>query len=322
MTTELMKVEAKAVVVNNPFCAATLADWIQYCDVQPCTQKTYDKAVKSFAGYLKSNAVESPTRQDVINFRKWMTDEDNGGENPAYKVSTARLYLTVCKKFFAWLSSKGLYLNVADGVKLPALPNNEHAHDALTVDESKAAILSFKGNDEKTLRDKCIMGLMLGAGLRSVEVVRLNIGDIEKRRGQWFIKVHGKARAGKTDSVPLSAELKSLIDDYLNVRAKGKKSSPLFVSTSRRNLGVRLQTQSVSRLAKSTFRKIGIESDRVTCHSCRATACTLMLEAGVPIRNVSKILRHRSAVTTEIYANDITRFNNRGVDILSNLLFA
>ena len=80
MTTELMKVEAKAVVVNNPFCAATLADWIQYCDVQPCTQKTYDKAVKSFAGYLKSNAVESPTRQDVINFRKWMTDEDNDGE--------------------------------------------------------------------------------------------------------------------------------------------------------------------------------------------------------------------------------------------------
>lgn len=322
MTTAIMKVEDKAVVVNNPFCAATLADWIQYCDVQPCTQKTYDKAVKAFVGYLKRNGVDSPTRQDVINFRKWMTDEDNGGENPTYKVSSARLYLTICKKFFAWLSSKGLYLNVADGVKLPTLSPDEHAHDALTLSESKAALSSFKGSDEKSLRDKAIMALMIGAGLRSVEVVRLNIGDIEKRRGQWFLQVHGKARAGKTDSVPLSTELKKLIDEYLNVRSKGKKSSPLFISTSRRNMSQRLQTQTISRLAKKTFAKIGIESDRVTCHSCRATACTLMLEAGVPIRNVSKILRHRSAVTTEIYANDISRFNNRGVDILSNILFA
>lgn len=316
-------IESKAVVVaNNPFNAATLADWIQYCDVQLCTQRTYDKAVKSFAGYLKSNGITQPQRDDVISYRKWMTDEDNKYENPVYKVSTSRLYMTIVKKFFRWLASKGLYLNVADGVKLPAMTNDEHAHDALTLSEAKATILSFKGKTEKTLRDRAIMSLMIGAGLRSVEVVRANIGDIEKRRGQWFIKVHGKARAGKTDSVPLSAELKNIIDEYLNVRSKGKKSSPLFISTSRRNVGQRLQTQSVSRLAKRIFSGIGIESDRVTCHSCRATACTLMLEHGVDIRRVARILRHKDTKVTEVYARDLNDFNNRGVDILSNILFA
>ena len=47
-----------------------------------------------------------------------------------------------------------------------------------------------------------------------------------------------------------------------------------------------------------------------------------MLEAGVPIREVQRVMRHRNVSTTEIYANDIDKFNNRAVGMLSNLLFA
>lgn len=314
---EVMAIETTkaAVVTNNPFNAATLADWIAFCDVQPATQKTYDKAVQNFVGYLKSNGIAQPQREDVIGYRDRLLAD-------GYKVSSVRLYLTIVKKFFRWLSSRSIYPNVADGVKLPAMPSDEHARDALTLEESKAAILSFKGSSEKDLRDKAIMALMLNCGLRSIEIVRLDVGDIEKRRGQWFIKVHGKARAGKTDSVQISSALKKLIDDYLSVRAEVKKGTPLFVSTANRNRGARLETQSVSRLAKKVFAKIGIESDRVTCHSCRHSAATLMLQAGVPIRQVQRVLRHRSAVTTEIYSHDLDAFNNQGVQILSNLLFS
>ena len=315
MTTAMTIEKAKAVVIgNNPFSSATVADWIEFCDVQTTTQATYNKAIENFVGYLMSNKISAPTRQDVINYREGLLAL-------GYKVSTARLYLTICKKFFRWLSSKMIYPNVAEGVKLPAMPNDEHARDALTLEEAKATISSFKDTDEKTLRDKAIMSLMIGCGLRSIEIVRLDVGDIEKRRGQWFIRVHGKARAGKTDSVALSASLKKILDDYLASRAGVKKNSPLFISTSRRNRGQRLETQSISRLAKKTFANIGIESERITCHSCRHTAATLMLSAGVAIRQVQRILRHRSAVTTEIYAHDLDAFNNRGVQILSNLLF-
>ena len=313
---KVMTVESSvAIVANTPFSASIVTDWIAFCDVQPATQKTYDKAIQNFVGYLKSNGIAQPKREDIISYRDWLLAD-------GYKVSSVRLYMTICKKFFRWLSSRSIYPNVADGVKLPAMPNDEHARDALTLEESKAVIFSFTGNDEKTLRDKCIMSLMIGAGLRSIEIVRLDVGDLEKRKGQWFIKVHGKARAGKTDSVQISSALKKLVDDYLSVRAGVKKGTPLFVSTANRNRGARLETQSVSRLAKKVFAKIGIESDRVTCHSCRHSAATLMLQAGVPIRQVQKILRHRSAVTTEIYSHDLDAFNNHGVQILSNLLFS
>jgi site-specific recombinase XerD len=319
MITEMkvMTVENTAgIVANTPFSASIVADWIEFCDVQPTTQKTYDKAVQNFVGYLKSKNIAQPERNDIIAYRDYLLS--NG-----YKVSSVRLYLVVVKKFFRWLSSKSLHANVSDGIKLPAMSNDEHARDALTLDESRNALSFFEGkSDEKSLRDKCIMSLMIGAGLRSIEICRLDVGDFEKRKGQWFIKVHGKARAGKVDSVPLSHELKQVIDDYLSIRPKGKKGTPLFISTAHRNRGQRLQTQSVSRLAKKVFAKIGIESDRVTCHSCRHSAATLMLQAGVPIRQVQKILRHRSAVTTEIYSHDLDAFNNHGVQILSNLLFS
>ncbi|MBR0060826.1 MAG: tyrosine-type recombinase/integrase [Selenomonadaceae bacterium] len=317
MTTALtVGIESKAALVvgNNPFSKAIVADWIAFCDVKPATQATYNKAIENFAAYLMNNNISTPTRQDVIGYRDNLLALD-------YKVSSVRLYMTICKKFFRWLSSKMIYPNVAEGVKLPAMPNDEHARDSLTLSEAKATISSFKGTSEKELRDRAIMSLMIGCGLRSIEIIRLDVGDIEKRRGQWFIRVYGKARAGKTDSGPLSQSLKKILDDYLKSRAVVRKREPMFISTSRRNRGARLETQSVSRLAKRVFKTIGIESERITCHSCRHTAATLMLQAGVAIRQVQRILRHRSACTTEIYSHDLDAFNNKGVEILSNLLF-
>ena len=305
-----------AVVGNNPFNAATLADWIAFCDVKPQTQATYNKAVENFFNYLKSNDVSAPTRETVISYREWLIGE--GG----YKPSSARLYLTICKKFFRWLSSKMIYPNISEGVKLPEMPTDEHARDALTIDEAKATLSSFTGKSEIELRDKCIMSLMIGCGLRSCEIVRLDLGDVEKRRGMWFLKIHGKKRAGKVDSVALSDALKKILDDYLAARPAGKKGSPMFISTSRRCRGARLETQTISRLAKKTFAKIGIVSERVTCHSARHTHATLALQAGVSLREVSKNLRHRSTTTTEIYLHDLDKFNNRSVATVSNLLFA
>lgn len=302
-------------VVGNPFVTTVIEDWIKFCDVQAATQKTYDKAIQSFLGYLKDNAIERPQREDIIGYREWLLAS-------GYKVSSTRLYLTIVKKFFKWLSSQCLYPNIADGVKLPKLENDEHAHDALTLEEAKATISSFKGKTEKDLRDRAIMALMLNCGLRSVEVVRLDIGDLEKRRGVWFINVHGKARRGKIDKVQISEPLKKLIDEYLSVRPKGKKNTALFISTANRNRGARLGVQNVSRLAKRTFKSIGIDSERITCHSCRATFCTLSLKAHIPIREVQKVMRHRRVETTEIYARDLNAFNNRCVSTLGKLLFA
>lgn len=307
----------KAVIISGNSSVITsnenlIGEWIRFCDVKPETQKTYLKSIRQFYVFLNTRGIKNPCRDDVIAFRDSLL--------LTHKVTTCRLYLTAVKMFIRWLASKGFCANFADNIKGVKVPTT-HNRDALTIDESKAVIKSFKGKDAKTLRDKAIMTLMLSCGLRSIEVVRLDCGDIEKRRGKIFIRVHGKARDGKVDKVQLPPQVYSLIQDYLKLRGKVKADEPLFTATSHRNAGQRLETQTISRLAKKSFRAVGIDSPRITCHSCRHSAATNMLIFGVDIAKVQQVLRHRNPATTQIYRHDLDEFNNDGTATVADVLF-
>lgn len=307
----------KAVTISGNSSVITsnenlIGEWIRFCDIKPETQRTYLKSIKQFYVFLNEQGISQPSRDDVIAFRDSLLQK--------CRPTTCRLYLTAVKMFIRWLASKGFCANFADNIKGVKVPTT-HNRDALTIDESKAVIKSFKGKDAKTLRDKAIMTLMLSCGLRSIEVVRLDCGDIEKRRGKIFIRVHGKARDGKVDKVQLPTQVYKLIQDYLKLRGKYKADEPLFTATSHRNAGQRLETQTISRLAKKSFKAVGIDSPRITCHSCRHSAATNMLIFGVDIAQVQQTLRHRNPATTQIYRHDLDEFNNDSTNIVANMLF-
>ena len=294
-----MTIQENSNLIQAEFNTNFVDEWIRFCDVKPETQKTYLKSVKQFYIFLRVQGISSPCRDDVIAFRDSLLQ--------SCKPTTARLYLTAVKMFVRWLK----------GVKVPTT----HNRDALTAAESKQVLKSFKGNDVKTLRDKCVMTLMMTCGLRSIEVVRLDCGDIEKRQGKIFIRVHGKARDGKVDKVQLPPQVYKLIQDYLKLRGKVKADEPLFTALSNRNKNQRLQTQTISRLAKKSFQNVGIDSPRITCHSCRHSAATNMLLAGVDIAKVQQILRHRNPATTQIYRHDLDEMQNDGTIIAADMLF-
>lgn len=310
-------IDNKAVVVNNTFSEGWVADWLNFnADKSAATVATYAKSIKNFLEWLKSNGVVNPERADFIAYRDWLC----GTKKPA----TARLYVVAVKNLFRWLASKGLYLNVSDNVKTPSLAEEGEAHsrEALTLDEARKVLSSFKGKtSEKDLRDALILRLMLNCGLRSVEVIRLDATDIERRHGRVFLKIWGKGRKGKTARVEISKTIHDMILDYLSARgSKFEKGEAMFTSTSRRNFGQRLQTQTVSRLAKSTFRSVGIDSELICCHSCRHFAATQLLLEGVDLSRVSKLLRHKSTAVTETYRHDISAKDDPCVRILSALL--
>lgn len=312
MTKAMVILENRSVEIQKSFNITLIDEWIRFCDVKLETQKTYLKSIKQFYLYLNAQGISSPCRDDVIAFRDSLLQ--------ICKPTTARLYLTAVKMFIRWLSSKGICANFADNIKGVKVPTT-HNRDALTANESKQVLKSFKGNDIKTLRDKCVMALMLSCGLRSIEVVRLDCGDIEKRQGKIFIRVHGKARDGKVDKVQLPPQVYSLIQQYLKLRGKVKADEPLFAALSNRNKNQRLQTQTISRLAKKSFKNVGIDSPRITCHSCRHSAATNMLILGVDVVKVQQILRHRNPATTQIYRHDLDELNNDATNIVADMLF-
>lgn len=317
-TLQMVTKETPAIVeVGNSFSEALVADWLAFnADKAQATVKTYGKALQNFFKWLADNNVTAPARDDVIRYRDELA--------ATKKISTARLYTTATKVFSKWLASNNLYPDFAAGVGTPRLDEEAetHSREALTLSEAKDVLKSFDGKtDEKSLRDRLIMRVMLNCGLRSIEVVRLDATDIEKRHGKTFLRVWGKGRKGKTARVEISATVYNMILDYLNARgSKRAKGEPMFVSTANRNRGQRLQTQTVSRLAKATFRKIGVDSPLVTCHSCRHFCATQLLLEGTDLARVQKLLRHRDASTTNRYRHDLEAATDTTVQTLSDLL--
>lgn len=311
---ELTAVDNKLLNAESASVEGLINQWIIECDVQPLTAKSYNAAAKVFVNWLISNDV-TLSETALIDYREWLKLNRS--------VSSAKLYFTICRKLTAWLAKRGyISANFGDGLKGIKLDSSVHARDALTLAETVEVLQSMTGETEKALRDNAIMTLLICCGLRCCEVVRADIGDIEKRRGIWCMKVHGKGRSGKNDSIVLPVEVKEVIDKYLAIRGKVKDTVPLFVSTSRRCKNQRLQTQTISRLAKRAFKNVGIESKRITCHSCRHTCATIALESGTSLDEVSKNLRHKSVAVTEIYRHDVQFFTNKTTNNVAGVIFA
>ena len=309
MINKLVVVEGKE--LENPI-SRVVADWVNHCDVSALTQKMYNSAAAKFVAFIQANGANL-NETTLINYREYSKKN--------FATATARLYFTVAKKFCQWTAKRMDMADFTLGVKGVKLDYNTHSRDALTIEDCATVINNFNGKDFISVRNKLIVALMATCGLRTIEVSRLDCGDIELRRGKYFLRVFGKARAGKVDSVCLPTELKQMIDNYLKLRGKVKDSDPLFVSTSNFSKGKRLQTQSISRLTKKALREAGFDSKRLVAHSFRHSFSTNALLAGVDIAKVQRVLRHRNPATTEIYRHDLDEYNNDATQIVASALF-
>lgn len=292
-------------------------DWVKFVDVKESTMATYNRAMKNFTGWLADNNVSTVDRDIVISYRDNLLEK--------VKPTTARLYIACVRLFIKFLASKGICPDFTSNFKGVKLTNVTHYRDALTIDESKQLIKSMQGNDEKALRDKCIVTLMLATGLRRVEVQRLNVADIEQRGNRLFINVRGKGSQADKQRVNLPAQCAELISQYLKLRGNVLSDAPLFTSISNRNRGGRLNVATISRIAKSALRNAGYDSEKLTGHSLRHSFATSALQAGLDIREVSKALRHGNGrgnvAVTEIYAHDLDALNNTATSTVANLIF-
>jgi integrase len=149
--------------------------------------------------------------------------------------------------------------------------------------------------------------------LRTVETVRLNIGDLRTDQGTAVIWVQGKGHAEADAEIVLGDTVEHAIRAYLDAagRTDEPTNAPLFASTSNRNRGGRLTTRSIRNIAAQAFERVGVKSDTVTAHSLRHTTVTLALMGGATVQEVQQLARHASIDTTMIYAHNIERLEGK-----------
>ena len=314
---ELMKVENAAIVEVRNFGDTAIEQFLASRSISENSVKTYRNALRRLFNFFAENEVTMPTEETVNAFL-----DDLRGKGKS--VSTIRLYITVAKSFFAWTGRKNLYPNVAADVKAKLRKSATHNKKALTLEQAQNLLGAVKGDDVISLRNKAIIALCLQCGLRTVEISRADVADLQPSIGYYTLKVQGKGHQDKDQVVKVSAPVAEMIFSYLDTRGAVADDEPLFTSTSRNNskYGNRLSAQSVGKMIKATMKSVSINDRQITAHSTRHFAATTAIKAGVDLREVSSMLRHSNINVTMTYLHDIDLESRRAELAVSDSLFS
>jgi len=199
-------------------------------------------------------------------------------------------------KFLFW--SGKTKRNLADS--LPRVATSaDHLPRYLKREEIQRLIEAVRTDDAIGRRNYAMLLLMARLGLRALEVIAIQLDDIDWRSGEILIRGKGKLH----DRMPLPAEVGEAIVDYLR-NGRAGHSRALFVSARTPHHRPFKNAQIVNTVLEDAFRKTGLKPPQkyVGSHLLRHSLATDMLHKGASLDEVGDVLRHRSRMTTTIYA--------------------
>jgi len=244
----------------------------------------YASDVRIFFRWTNGLPPEAVTVHDIDAFIEWQLLL---GRAPA----TIQRRLVAVRMFYDYLA----YMRNEE-ISNPIIPQRHYIHQGrrLPREISEADVQQLFAAIGDHLRDHSIFTLMLHAGLRVGEVVKLRVGDLylfEKRSP--YLRLTGKGQRQRV--VYLSTTSAKLLRQYLTMRPPDSDER-IFLNLRGRPItvtGIQLQ------LAKYC-RQAGVW---VTCHQLRHTYACRMIAAGVPITSLQKLLGHASLRTTQLYVH-------------------
>ncbi len=276
------------------------------------TLRAYERELTNFAAYIVATwgRDQTPDRIDHIHIRAYLATLYDRGLS---KASAARALASI-RSWFKWLARTGrVQQNAAALVSTPRLP--KHLPRVPSIEQMNKVVDTV--DDEAAswpARDRAILELLYGCGVRNAELTALNLRDI-----QWaneVILVKGKGQ--KQRYVPLGDAAAEALRAYLAERsarlaaagpqalASSRFVTPaLFLNLRLRGIGkpggeARLTTRSVARIVKRLAILRGLSSD-VHPHTLRHAFGTHLLEEGADLRAIQELLGHERLSTTQRY---------------------
>ena len=266
--------------------------------------------VDQFLAFMESRGRSKNTvinyRVDLEQFREYLLRQDisdvSGIDSQSVRVylsniigfgiakSSAARKLSAVRGFIRWLSSRNMLdYGVAAGLKGPKLPSS--LPRALSFEDTEKLLIEGPENGKHYHRDRLILELLYGSGLRVSELIDLNWENIEI--DQRMISVFGKG--SKERLVPFGPGVKKLLEDW-RILSKNGTGGPVFESEKGAE---RLTVRTVHRLVQRSAQRVGIYG--VSPHTLRHCFATHLLERRAPLRVAQELLGHESIAATQRY---------------------
>lgn len=264
------------------------------------TVENYDRYLRRFFSFLKSEDPEKITDASVRDFRLWLNRQkapNTREEGSTIKKKTQNYYLIALRSFLKYLGRQNIETLSPERIELAKV--GERQIDFMSSAELRRLLDAPSGSDVKSLRDKAILELLFSTGLRVSELCSLT-KDVDFTKDEFSIRGKGE----KIRVVFLSDEAKKSVKAYLAKRVDIDEA--LFVKIEGKELtpgeSLPLTKRSIERIVKHYALKAGI-SKKVTPHVIRHSFATDLLSNGADIRSVQTLLGHSSIVTTQIYTH-------------------
>lgn len=290
-----------------PIPEDVVGEWLNSLDVSPNTKHLYRYGMRAFQRFLLEERLDFDAlrQDDIVVFKHFLENR--------MSPSAVSGYLSAIRSFYRWAEPDGIE-DVAHNVKGVKIQKG-FKKDVLSPEKAREMLSAIDRSTTLGMRNFAIVNLMIRTGLRDIEVVRANTGDIEDKIGAAVLNVQGKGHTEKDAFVVLERKTRKPIEDYLAARERElnaplPQDAPLFASCSRRNRGGRLTTRTISGIVKQCLANVGIVSERYTAHSLRHTAITYSLLGGATVQEAKEMARHASIDTTLIYAHNLDRVRN------------
>lgn len=289
--------------MSQPFEEA-LAAYLDDLARRRCAQSTIESARQVLPRFLEHlgregvHDLRSVREGHIVGFGQLLSSLKGKAGEPLAPGTRAH-YLGVVKAFFRFLERHGTLFS-SPAAHLP-LPSRRRLPRALSEAAVRRLVTGPDGQSTKGRRDRALLELLYGTGLRMSECVRLDLADLDLAAGTVFVR-DGKGR--KDRLVPLAGQALQATRTYLAESrpdlSRRSDEPALFLART----GKRLSAMSLRVLVREYGRRAQVTA---SCHVLRHSYATHLLAGGASIREIQRLLGHRHLTTTALYTRVDTK---------------
>ncbi|WP_214740969.1 MULTISPECIES: site-specific tyrosine recombinase XerD [unclassified Exiguobacterium] len=273
-----------------------IESFLQYMTVEKRmsanTRQAYASDLTQYASTLTQLEVEDwneVTRSHIVKHIEELSQAGRASSSLRRAVSSIRMFHHHLKLTGVTTTDPSLYLETPKAEK--QLP------DTWSQAEVERLLDSVPTSDPLSLRDRAMLELLYGTGMRVSELLGLDLDDLQFELG--YLQCEGKGERARI--IPVSSVAQGFVERYIQQARNGlggRETEALFLN----GRGGRLSRQGFWKMIKRRAKLAGIDKE-ITPHVLRHSFATHLLENGADLRAIQQMLGHADLATTQVYTH-------------------
>jgi integrase/recombinase XerD len=275
----------------------SFGEWLHLLNFEQSTVKYAPRKVREFLCWMEQQQItelSAVTKQIIENYFDYLKERRNNRRKGKLSRNYLRTHITALRKLARYLRETGRESFEVD-VQLPGKTRN--IKTIFTLSEIKALYNACEG-DLLGIRDRAMLAVYYGCGLRRNEGINLDVSDVLLNKNLLYVS---KGKNYKERYVPMTEAVKEDMQNYLDFARPmflNRQTSAMFLSYA----GNRLITQSMATRLQKLKEKAGIEKE-AGLHTLRHSIATHLLQSGMKLSQIKRFLGHSSMESTQIYTH-------------------